>query len=207
MRINGREHEVCPRTGFIKQVDAKPFRYDEAYTNRQSTTHAMAYLRLGVMMAVIGYETLKQSRTLEIGPGSGMLMDVIRPHVASIDGYDVGPSRWSTLNHTQATSRPFDLLVACDVIEHMPDIEALFSYNFTHAYISLPCPPDDITVFGTWRHFKPDEHLWYLPAHAFIKWVGCHGYAVIYHGSPEDAIRHRWNSTLPNVSTCILQRK
>lgn len=204
--VRGRLYNTDRATGVLHQIDARPIKYDETYNSTGSrTTEAMAYLRLGLISSAVGAEQLKRMSALELGPGNGVMFEVLRRHLASVDGIDAAPSRFSTITTEQARERRFGLLVACDVLEHFHEIDELWSYSFDYAYLSVPLlPPREL--MENWRHLKPDEHLWHFSDTTLRAWMMAHGCNVIYSGSPEDSIRERWSEDHPNILTVIVQR-
>lgn len=208
MNIGGIPHERLAN-GFIHQVQAAPYTYTPDYANAQSTTEAMSYLRLGVIESAMGYDALTKASVIELGPGSGVMMQVMRRHCRTVDGFDLAETDWVTVSHDEAKRRRWDLLVACDVIEHFPDPASLFEYDFEWAYLSTPCRPEaiDWDELAGWRHFKPDEHLWHFSRDELARWFESHGYAVAYAGHTEDLIRTRWDRTKGNISNFVIKRK
>lgn len=200
--------------GFVKQTNPKPFHYSESYAMKQATNTEMAHLRLGYTLSHVPYDALKKSKVLELGPGNGLLLGLLKRSCARAEGYDVSPRPYPTLEPHEAISTEWDGLVACDVIEHFHDIDHLWSYRFKWAYISVPFPPAVFlkqTAEGTdfttsWRHFKPDEHVYYLSAAAALTWFHRHGYEIMSVGCPEDLIRTRWEGQEPNICTFFIRR-
>lgn len=202
--IAGIKHERDAR-GFVHQLESQPFNYTRDYCHAQSTTLEMAYLRLGIIAREVGYDALIRARALELGPGEGMMMNALRRHCLSVDGFDVAPTPYVTISHSEATKRRWDLLIACDVIEHFPSIDSLFEYDFDWAYISTPCMPEG--DLSRWRHFKPNEHLWYFTREDLTRWFESRGYEVKYAGHTEDLIRTRWDRTKANISNFVIRRR
>ncbi len=62
-------------------------------------------------------------------------------------------------------------------------------------------------VDPTWRHFKPNEHLWHITPAEFTAWIQDHGYEVLRSGSPEDAIRTRWDPEQMNIASFVVKRR
>lgn len=207
LNINGIAHERDELSGIVRQVNPAPFKYTLEYAQAQSTTIEMSYLRISLLASIMGYDAFAAARVLELGPGAGTLMNTLKKHCASVDGFDVVPSPHSTVSETDSLRSKWDLLIACDVIEHMPDSESFFDYDFEWAYISIPAMPADVEKMSTWRHFKPDQHLWYFTRPDFCRWVERHGYEIKYSGHTEDLIRRRWDDNEPNISNFVIRRK
>jgi len=192
--------------GMLYQIDYVSFKYNSEYSLSQQTNDKMSYLRLGCLLGIIPYDELKSSVVLEIGPGNGKFMEVIGELVDNIYGFDITDTPFSTISSEEALSKQWDILCAFDVLEHFPDIEYLWKYNFDIGYFSIPCPPKD-GIDEKWRHFKPNEHLWHITAEQFENWINAHGYDLIYSGCPEDIIRKRWNQLQVNINSFIIKRR
>ena len=205
--INNITHHFDAKTGFLRQTNPDDFVYDNNYNQKQSTTVEMSYFRLALMMSHLPADLFINPKILEIGPGKGVFLEVLRRHFDNVHGFDVvDSSYYSDVSPVFAKKENWDILIACDVIEHMRDISELFSYNFDYAYVSTPwmCP---IELMSKWRHFKPNEHIWYIEPEKFHKWASSFGYSVVFSGSPEDVIRKRWDKKFPNIASFILMRK
>ena len=127
----------------------------------------------------------------------------MKPLVRSMEGYDIVPTPFSTCASFPA-GRHVDLLCAFDVIEHLDDIDDIWSIDFEVGFFSLPCPP--MTGITTaWRHWKPNEHLWHLTPNEFTSWINYHGYDMARMGSPEDAIRSRWDPLQMNIASYVVE--
>ena len=190
--------------GFIKQLNPKPFNYTQQYNGAQSTNEAMSYLRIGFMLSYIPYDEFKKAIVLELGPGKGVFFEILKKHVAKIDGYDIDKdSPYSTVSIEQAYKNDYDIIVACDVIEHFSEINDIWKFNFKYAYFSFPWTPEVLTY--NYRHRKPDEHLYHIYPKAFVKFAQENGYNCSY-SSPEDTIRTRWDKNIPNICSVFLSK-
>ena len=229
MNINGVPHHH-DKYGFLKQSDTLPFDYSAEYKARQGTTVAMAYLRMAVTAQVTGICPADEPKVLEVGPGSGAMLNelakvygVPSPSAAdnatcNVFGHDIGEladdvSKGLMLSDDAIKGQSWDILFACDVIEHFPDIDHLWDFDFAYAYLSFPCPPDRFTVFPPektpWHHFKPNEHIYYLERRRVLTWIAENGYEAVYWGNPEDLIRRpkRHLSRAHNISSVIIKKK
>ena len=194
--------------GVIKQVSPiEPFVYNEDYITNQSTTVEMAYLRLGYVVSKVGYDTLVNSKCLELGPGNGKFFENAQKYVKSIDGYDVADTPYSTTSWKNIIDNKWDIVFAYDTIEHMPNIKEFFDINFDFAFVSVPRIPDNKDLFNSnWRHFKPNEHIYYFNEISFSKMANDYGFKVKDVSSIEDIIRTRWDVEQININTYFLQR-
>ena len=205
VRIGGVPHGYN-KYGMLQQINPQKFDYSKPYLAQQSTNLEMAYLRIGFLLGYVPYETLKEAKVLELGPGTGSFIEVIKKYAKSIDGFDVAPtSEYTTVTLDQVQSTEWDILCAFDVIEHFQDVDDLWKINFNIGYFSSPCPPSK-GVFAEWRHFKPNEHLTYIGAKEFYPWAEQHGYRVLACAYPEDCIRKRWDENEVNINSFIIKR-
>lgn len=191
------------KNGFLRQVDPKPFDYTLDYKARQSTNAAMSWLRLGWLAAHLPYEMLKGMTVVDIGSGNGVFVKEAQSVFGRIVPYDLAGE---SITDQELYSTNWDLIVMSDVIEHYPDIDDLWTLAFDRALISFPERPFG-TDLRTWRHYKPDEHIYLLDANSFGCWVQVHGYEVEAAGCHEDLIRKRWDEHRVNISTFLIRRK
>jgi hypothetical protein len=189
----------------LKQLDVQKIVYDPAYIATGSrTTPAMCELRLAFLREGIADADLATWSVLELGPGNGCFFRFLAPQVAHIDGYDVAQTSYSTI--PSLAGRPhYQLVCGFDVLEHFEDIDELWQLDFTYGLFSLPCPPR-AGVDAGWRHFKPHEHLWHITPAEFTAWMRDHGYEVLRMGSPEDALRTRWDPDQVNIASFVVKR-
>lgn len=201
--VNGYKYEVNSY-GMLKQLNPKKFDYSKAYLDKQSTTRNMSWLRIGYLLGVVSFDYLTKATVLELGPGSGMFFDTLKPHVANIEGHDVAKSEYSTVSLEYIQSNKWDLLCAFDVLEHFEEIDDLWKIDFEYGYFSMPCPPAN--GINNWRHLKPNEHIWHIPSESFKKWANDHKYEVLLNGQPEDLIRRRWDQKKANINSFIIKK-
>jgi len=193
--------------GFIRQVKRQEFEYDETYKARQSTNEAMSYFRLGWLAAHIPYQEWRDMQIVDIGCGSGEFISHASGKFARVCGYDLcGDS----ITKEELMSTDWDIVVLSDVLEHFEHINELFDMSWNYAMVSFPETPDFETFeeLQKWRHFKPNEHLWYLHSEGLRRWLEKeHPKTVmVSSGNFEDAIRTRWDPELPNISTVLFKR-
>jgi hypothetical protein len=204
MNINGYNYELNSY-GMMRQLNPKKFDYSKKYLDKQSTNENMSWLRIGYLSNVISYECLRDSKVIELGPGTGMFFDILQPYVRTIDGYDIVESKYSTVTLEDVRSTKWDLLCAFDVLEHFEEIDDLWKIDFKWGYFSMPCPPTS-GITATWKHLKPNEHIWHIKPTSFKFWAEDHGYSVVASGSPEDLIRNRWDEKERNINSFIIKR-
>lgn len=195
------------KNGFLHQKTHIPFEYDLEYKKKQSTNKEMSYLRLGWLSASIPYEKLKNFCAVDVGSGNGEFSRYAKTVFKEICEYDLSGE---TISKEQLFSTNWDLAVFSDVIEHFPDINEFFEIPWKYALVSFPETPQfyDFNDLKEWRHFKPNEHLWYMNSKSFIKWAKSiiPSLQILNFGYFEDLIRKRWDDDLPNIATILLKR-
>lgn len=198
---------VYDEYGFLKQVSHQVFEYTEEYKKRQGTNVAMSFLRLGWLSAHFSYERLRDMFVVDVGCGNGEFMKRAENLFFHICGYDiVGDS----ITKHELMNTHWDMVVLSDVLEHFEDIDELFRMKWEYCMLSFPETP----VVGTfkelqsWRHFKPNEHIYHLYADGIVEWVEViHGAKVVDVGNFEDVIRTRWDEQKTNISTVLIKRE
>jgi len=199
---------VYEENGFIKQTDVVPFDYDMDYKMRQSTNIEMSYLRLGWLAALIPCGELKTWNIVDIGSGNGSFVECCEGKFRSVCGYDLsGPS----ISREELMTRKWDLIVLSDVLEHFHDIDELFDMSWHHAMISFPETPAfrSFEEMEEWRHFKPNEHIYYLNTEGIVRWLRKKNsdIQILSCSNFEDFIRTRWDRNLPNISTVLVKQE
>lgn len=201
--MNTTVYYVLDRNGFLKQQNPALFNYSVEYKNMQSTDTRMSWLRLGWLSAHIPYDVLQTFTAVDVGSGNGTFVKEASRVFKSIASYDlVGES----ITTTELTTTIWDLVILSDVLEHFPDIDDFWKLQFKYALISFPEAPRKIDLI-TWRHYKPNEHIYVLSLTNLAKWVNKNRCIAIACGSPEDMLRTRWDRDEPNISTILIQRK
>lgn len=192
---------------FIKQVTHSCFEYTTDYKARQSTNDLMSYLRLGWLSSHIDYEEMHKLSLVDIGCGNGVFLECVRGKFKTVCGYDVcGDS----ISRDQLYSDDWGIIILSDVLEHFDDINDLMKMSWKYAMISFPETPhvESFEELEQWRHFKPNEHLYYLDEKGMADWLR-NTYpevCVVGSGHYEDLIRTRWDDSIPNITTMLLRR-
>jgi hypothetical protein len=195
------------RHGFVHQVDREPFDYDLEYKEKQSTNVEMSYLRMGWLAASIPHEELRDFYVVDVGSGNGEFARCASKHFKKVCEYDLSGD---TISREELMGTPWDLAVFSDVVEHFPDLNEFIDIPWTYAMVSFPETPEveSFEELQAWRHFKPNEHLWYMTGKGFSAWAtkNIPGVKIINQGYFEDMIRARWDKNKPNISTTLLKR-
>ena len=198
---------VYDKYGFLKQVRHQVFEYTEEYKRKQGTNIAMSFLRLGWLSSHFSYEDLRDMCVVDVGCGSGEFIKHAEHLFHDMRGYDVvGES----ITDQELMDTHWDLVILSDVLEHFEDIDKLFDMKWDYCMLSFPETPvvETFEELKSWRHFKPNEHLYHLYSEGVIEWAEVvHGAEVIDAGNFEDIIRTRWDDQKTNISTLLIKRE
>lgn len=168
--------------------EGAPCSYDLSYYNKMLRAYSgsaqLICERRWAWVADAGARTV-----LDYGAGIGWFAAYAPPGV-QVDTYDVMPTP-----QTGITRPTYDLLTLWDVLEHLPNLEAIQPYIIQAQYvaISIPIlPPDKPWV--SWKHFKPYEHLFYPTAEQLAALFAFYGFQEVKRGQPECPPREDiWN--------------
>lgn len=195
--------------GVIFQVDKKPFDYTGSYNNYykniESYSWHTSYLRLGYIIGSIGRVP---KNILDIGYGTGAFLKVCETEVEKRYGHDI--SGWSVPEGCvfveNIFEKEYDVITFFDSLEHMENIEIVKDLNCNYACISLPwCHYFNDEWFDTWKHRKPDEHLWHFNDTSLQRFMSRMGYEVINICNLEDVTRQN-NQPYQNILTGLFKK-
>lgn len=195
--------------GVVFQIDKNPFDYTGSYNNYykniESYSWHTSYLRLGYIIGSIGRVP---ENILDIGYGTGAFLKVCETEVNERYGHDI--SGWQVPDGCQFVENIFDskydVITFFDSLEHMENIEIVKDLNCNYVCISLPwCHYFDDEWFESWKHRKPDEHLWHFDDKALQKFMTRMGYETINICNLEDVTRQN-NQPYQNILTGLFKK-
>lgn len=195
--------------GIIYQIEKTPFDYtggyNDYYKQIQDSTRYTSYLRLGYIVGSIGKTP---ESVLDIGYGTGAFLQACESEVKFRYGHDI--SGWQVPSGCQFVENIFenhyDVITFFDSLEHMNDIEFVKDLNCNYVCISVPeCHYFDDEWFETWKHRKPDEHLWHFNKDSLKCFMERMGYSVINICNLEDVTRIN-NKDYSNILTGIFKK-
>jgi len=204
----------------IKQIDPKPFVYDEKYVEDRYDTYGiecdkMSNLRLGYIVGTTGG---LPTSVLDIGYGNGSFLKICKEGNIKTFGTDVsnyGLKHGEFVEFDDIFNKTFDVITMFDSMEHFHDLEFLKKLNCKYLCISVPlCHYNNIyydnaiagdKYFTEWKHRRPDEHIWHFDSRSLIKFMKEHGYKNIAHGTVEDVIRKPTDGR-PNILTAVFKK-
>jgi len=196
--------------GIIKQKNiSKKFVYDSNYSIQRYDSYKelsvyMSYLRYGFIQGSIG--RLPNS-ILDVGYGNGSFLKICSRTISKCYGMDV--SDYPIPNNCQKIEnfdRHFDVITFFDSLEHFEDISFVKQLNCNYICVSVPeCHYFSDEWFYSWKHRRPDEHLWHFNAESLIKFMVNCGFSLINYTNLEDIIRDN-GEPYSNILTAIFKK-
>jgi hypothetical protein len=190
---------------FIKQITPTRIAYDQNYVDKCRTTTDMAYMRLGWLSAFVPYSELKKFQVVDIGSGAGVLARVFERACGGVKKYDLAGD---SISKAELHNTAWDLVILNDVLEHYDNIDDLFLLKWRYAFLSFPETPsvESFDELKTWRHFRPDEHIYHLHEIGVREWAQGFNATVIAASNFEDILRTRWADDKPNITAMLIKR-
>lgn len=195
--------------GIIRQIDCQPFDYDFNYSNNYNKLgeigKRMGYLRLGYLLGAINKVP---NSILDIGYGNGDFLETCTNIIPNCYGYDISPypapdkvTKIDSLNNIEV-----DVITMFDVLEHWKNIYEIKNLKCNYIYLSLPnCDYKSDDWFDTWKHRKPNEHLWFFNKESLTTFMSEVGYECKNISYVEDIIR-KDSLNNPNILTAIFKK-
>ncbi len=187
--------------GVVKQVKLfkKIQEYNTDYVETRYNTYGelglrMAHLRVGYMKAAFetAFPHMKLESILDVGYGNGDFLKTAAEIIPNCYGNDISgypvPDNCTKVNDL---SGYYDVICFFDVLEHFENIDFIKDLNCKMILISVPeCHfSDDETWFKSWKHRRPDEHLYHFNAVSLETFFMNNGFAKHSISSIEDLIR------------------
>jgi hypothetical protein len=198
--------------GLIKQLDPKPFDYGFEYSNNYVKLGVlglqMAHLRYGFIRGALG--DVKIDSVLDVGYGNGDFLKVAAKDISGCFGTDISneypvPPDCSFVDRVD--SQHYDLITFFDSLEHMHDISFVESLKCSFVCISLPwCHYHSDEWFDTWKHRKPDEHIWHFNDKSLVSYMDAMGFDPLCISNIEDVIRKGVDS-FENILTGVFKKR
>ena len=194
---------------FQKSPTPVEYNYDYLKTSGDSSVLGkhMAYLRLAYLIGSMGKVP---DSILDVGYGIGDFVSVCSELVQDCYANDV-TQEWPLPNNVHFTSdifdRHYDAITFFDALEHFEDIYFLNKLDCSYVCISLPnCHYFDDEWFSSWKHRKPNEHLWHFNENSLISFMDSQGYDVVNICNIEDIIRKN-NLEYSNILTGVFKKR
>ena len=156
--------------------------YDQDYFD-SFDRNARTELGRALMQARFNFVEQHYRGTLvDVGIGSGAFVELRRGRGRTTYGYDVNPVGINWLEERMLFVDPhlvaFDAMTLWDVLEHIPDFQPLLGNVREWLFLSLPIFRDAEHVLVS-KHFKPDEHCWYLTRDGLVFAMKLCGFALV----------------------------
>lgn len=197
--------------GRIKQINYAPFEYGYNYSNNyntplyiQNSIH-ISYLRYAYLVGAINKTP---NSILDVGYGNGDFLSIASTQVKQCYGYDISnyPVPVGCHKSDSMLNKFYDVITFFDSLEHFSDISFVENLKCSFICISLPwCHYFSDEWFESWKHRKPDEHLWHFNFESLISFMKSSGFSYITHSNIEDQIRkHKFD--YPNILTAVFKK-
>lgn len=178
--IEGEVLNYCQGRGVAYQREmTRHVKYDEAYFNKclgYEGKEIADKINTGRIALVGKYH---KGTVLDIGVGSG---EFIKRRTDTF-GYDINPSalQWLADNGCYSDALDgFDAYTFWDVIEHLDTPEIYFKRIPKDAYLFCSIPIiDRLDAVPQWKHYRPDEHLYYFTKRGFTDWMALWGFRFV----------------------------
>ena len=195
--------------GTVYQIERNPFDYTGSYNDYYSkikfSTRYTSYLRLGYIIGSIGH--LPES-VLDVGYGAGVFLEACEKEDIDTYGHDI--SGWPVpqgSTFVEDMKGSYEVITFFDSLEHMEDIEFVKDLNVKYVCISVPdCHYFSDEWFDTWKHRKPDEHLWHFNESSLKKFMDRMGYDTINTCNVEDITREN-GKDYTNILTGVFKKR
>lgn len=177
----------------------------DRYDKYNQLSMYMSYLRVGYLISVI-----KQipNRILDVGFGNGDFLKVAKNIIPDCHGFEVNSYNIpdGCINVDNIYKHTYDVICFFDVLEHFEDIYEIRNLKTEYIYISVPeCHNFSDEWFLTWKHRRPDEHLWHFNLAALNNFMKEIGYENIQYSNIEDSIRKPVDNN-SNILTAIYKK-
>lgn len=204
---------ICPKTGILRQEFIEhPKEYNHEYSETRydrygELTTYMSYLRLGFLMGTVKGMI---GSLCDVGYGNGSFLKVCSNKIPTLVGVDVSgyelPKGIACLKEIPI-DYPFDVVCFFDSLEHFSDIEFLRKIKTKYLFISYPeCHfYNDMERFMTWKHRRPDEHIYHFNRYSLQSYLMKCGFVCIADSDIEDTIR-KPEGTLNNITSLIFRK-
>lgn len=196
--------------GIIYQVNKKPYdytgEYNTYYKNMGVVGSYTSHLRLGYIIGSIGKVP---NSILDVGYGTGAFLDSCKNCIPRRYGHDI--SGWNVPEGCRFVENIlqnyYDVITFFDSLEHMENLEFVKDLQCEYVCISLPwCHYFDDEWFESWKHRKPNEHLWHFDKDSLCNFMTRMGYEIINTCNLEDFTRPNHQS-YENILTGIFRKK
>jgi len=209
--------------GIISQKNPQPIDYSVDVMARpgltyvggqpqsQSQINSMSALRLNFIFDYIGVNI---NNLVDFGSGDGDFLREASQTIKNVYSYDIVNKKnlpYIQLTQKELFAQECDVVTFYDSLEHVVDpFKVIEKINAKFVVISVPwCHYETKgeSWFMRWKHRKSNEHLHHFNDKSLIKMFSYYGYKLIKKFNIEDEIRIPYDKELPNILTCIFEKK
>jgi hypothetical protein len=146
---------------------------------------------------------------LDVGYGNGSFLKACQNIIHNCYGFDISdypiPDKVSRVEDIYSSH--YDVVTFFDSLEHFDDIYEIKKLQCNYVMISVPwCHYLSDDWFQSWKHRRPNEHLWHFNDDSITNFFNELGYERIYCSNVEDTIRKDPNINIENILTCIFKK-
>jgi len=177
----------------------------QSYDKYGDKVSKISHLRLGYLLGAI-----KQipNSILDVGYGNGDFLNTCHKIIPNCYGNDISsyPVPKGCKFVKNILDKEYDVVCFFDVLEHFEDIEIIKKIKTKYLYISLPwCHNFSPKWLLSWKHLRPNEHLWHFNEKSLIKFCNRMGYKLICSSNIEDIVRST-DKPYKNILSCIFKK-
>jgi len=194
--------------GVIRQINREPYNYDFDYSNDYNKLgeigKRMSYLRLGYLLGVLDFTP---KSILDIGYGNGDFLEACVNAIPLCYGQDLSPYPVPVgAEKVDSLDIEVDVITMFDVLEHWENIYDIQHLKCKYLYVSLPnCDYKSNEWFESWKHRKPNEHLWFFDKDSLIRFMSEVGFEYVATSYVEDIIRKDALNS-PNILSAVFKK-
>lgn len=183
------------KNGVITQIEKNPinygFEYSNKYNNYGELASRISHLRLGYLLGNVKGTT--PTSLLDVGYGNGAFLKVASQVIPDCYGNDT-TNEYPLPNGVKFTNsifdRHYDVITMFDVLEHFDDIYDIAKLQCNYLYVSMPwCHYFSDDWFESWKHRRPDEHLFHFNDTSLINFMKEVGFKCLSISNLEDCVR------------------
>lgn len=190
----------CDACDLVWQSHGSPIQYDSSYIEKYNAypLRQLAYIRLATLRQLQKITGIRP--VFDYGCGSGAFIDACEENRISVSGYDPATNK----NNEPHNLSAYGTVTFFDVLEHIPDIERIMLMLPHSIIVAIP---DSSCVFSgevewqRWRHYRPNEHLFYFSPISLNLLFKKYGYELKFDNYDEDFIRRPQDGQKRNIYT------